>query len=268
MEIEKEVKNLSRLISAMKKLVSTKNLADYELADHLRSVKDQLGLVRIEQLNTHVEQLLEQTQARIDKSVKERREDLLQASRSSVIPCKRYGDFDRIDIFKVIYRGKKIQLEVGSELAIEFQESDGLKALERIKQEKEKLENSPFSRERFFLLLQYGSSLAQREKQALDGWVPINLMYVYVAILRHLDSESFLKNTTPRDFMTYSKAQFVFDLARFGRKEWTCGSYVLRTQTPNMATISAKKAVTLPNLDSVEHLGPQLAVIKIIKLEQ
>lgn len=268
MEIEKEVKNLSRLISAMKKLVSTKYVADYERADHLRSVKDLLGLVRIEELATHVEQLLEQTQARIDNSLNERREVILQASRSAGIQCKRYGDYDRVDIFKVIYLGKKIRLEVGSELATEFEESDGLRTLERIQEERKRMENSPFARERFFLLLQYGVSLAQREQKDSDGWVAIRLLYVYVSLLRHLDSESFLKNPTPKDFMVYSMAQFVFDLARFGRKEWTCGPYILKTQTPNMATISAKKAVTLPNLDSVESLGYQLAVVKIIRQDR
>lgn len=268
MEIEKEIKSLSRLVSAIKKLLSAKNVADYERANHLQSVKDLIESLRIQELTAYLEQELEQIQSKIEKSLKERREALLLASRNSGIHCKRYGDFDRVDVFKVIYRGRKIRLELGSEFLIEFQESDGLKVLERIQQEKEKLENSDFSRERFFALLQYSASLAQKENKVLDGWVPINLIYFYVAILRHLDDESFLKNTAPKEFMPYSKAQFVFDLARFGRKEWTCGPYLLRTQTPNMATISAKKSITLPNLDSVEHLGNQLAVIKIIKMEQ
>lgn len=61
----------------------------------------------------------------------------------------------------------------------------------------------------------------------------------------------------------YSSAQFVFDLARYGRSSWACGEYVLRTQTPNMNTVAAKKAVTLPDLDTVDKLGPQFAVLKV-----
>ena len=268
MEIEKVVKDLNRLNTAMKKLASTKAVSDFERVEQLKKALTESRTLAMHELAAHLEQLLEQTDSRIKKSLEERRESLLQASRTAEIQCKRFGDFDRIDIFKVTYKGKKIRLEVGSETVNEFQESDGSMILARIQEERRKLQNVPFFRERFFQILQYSCLLAQREKKDWDGWVPVRLLYSYVAILRHLDSEAFMKDPAPKRSVAYSSAQFVFDLARFGRTGWTCGDHALRTQTPNMTTVSAKKAVTLPDLDVVDKLGPQFAVMKIRKLDQ
>jgi len=68
-----------------------------------------------------------------------------------------------------------------------------------------------------------------------------------------------------RSFRGYSSAQFVFDLARFGRKDWSSGDETLRGQTPNMNTAAAGKSLTLPNLDELDKLGHQFALVRIEK---
>ena len=90
-------------------------------------------------------------------------------------------------------------------------------------------------------------------------------MYVYVAMLRNLQFDDFVKKPSARSFRDYSSAQFVFDLARFGRRDWSCGDETLRGETPNMATVLAGKAMTLPNLDEVDKLGSQFAQVRIEK---
>jgi len=263
MDIGKAVKDINRLSLAMKKLVSTKPVSDFERVEQLKKALNEARSLSMQELATYLEQMLEETQGRINRSLEERREMLLMASKNADNKCKRFGDYDRVDIFKVSYKGKKIRLELGSEPVCEFEESDGSKILARIQDERRKLEESPFSRERFFQVLQYACSVAQRERKDTDGWVPIRLLHAYVALLRNLDSDSFLKDPSPKRAAPYSTAQFVFDLARFGRTGWALGDYKLRTQTPNMNTVAAKKALTLPDLDAVDKLGPQFAVLKV-----
>ncbi len=268
MEIVNVVKDIKRLNLAISKLVSKKPVTDFERVEQLKKALVEAQHLSMQELSVYLQQILEETQGRINKSLEERRETLLMGAKSAGIPCKRFGEYDRVDIFKVSYKGKKIRLELGSEPVCEFQESDGAKILDRIMVERKKLDGEPFSRERFFQIVQYGCLLAQREQKASDGWVPVRLLHAYVALLRQLNNDKFLKDPSPKKCETYSSAQFVFDLARFGKTGWACGEYILKAQTPNMSTVAAKKAVTLPDLDVVDKLGPQFALLKVKKAEQ
>ncbi len=265
MEMDKFAKDLNKLNLQIKKLGSTKVFNDYEKVEILKKAAGASDIISFSELSSQLDKLIQETQARIDTSLEQRRETLLVESRKAGFLAKRFGDYDRIDIFRVTYRGKKVRLEVGSELLEEFVESDGLKVLEKIQEERTKLHTSPFKRERFFRLLQYSCFLAQREIGGSDQWVPVRMAYAYLTLLRNLDSESFVKAPTQKKFIAYSTAQFVFDLARFGSTSWSCENYVVRSQTPNMSTVAAKKAVTLPDLANPDKLGPQLAVLKIVK---
>ncbi len=127
------------------------------------------------------------------------------------------------------------------------------------------LEAQPFSREDFFRSIKDAIRLARERGKDRDGWVPVRLVHVYVALLRNLQFEDFVNKPTARSFRDYSSAQFVFDLARFGKKEWSIGDETLRAQTPNMATVSAGKSLTLPNLEELDKLGHQFALVRIEK---
>ena len=93
----------------------------------------------------------------------------------------------------------------------------------------------------------------------------MRLVYVYVVLLRNLQFDDFVSKPSTRSFREYSSSQFVFDLARFGKKDWSCGDETLRGQTPNMATVSAGKSLTLPNLEELDKLGHQFALVRIEK---
>lgn len=267
MDIEKVARGLNRLNILMKKVLSAKPATDFEKMEQLKKALNEAGHLGLRELSGHLDELLSETQARISSSLEERREVLLKCSRKENLQCKRFVDYDRVDIFKVSYKGKKIGLEVGSEPVCEFEESDGSKILSRLQDERRKLDESPFTRQRFFQILKYACSIAQQEKRDTDGWVPIRLIHAYVALLRNLDSDSFIVDPLPKRLEQYPTAQFVFDLARFGQNGWACGDYILRTQTPNMSTVAAKKAFILPDLEVVDKAGPQFAILKVKKLD-
>lgn len=265
MEIDNLAKNLNRLNLLVKKFATSKVLTSYDKVDLLKKALNESELLFFTELSDELGVLIESEQANIDKSLGQRRETLLTESRNAGLVSKRFGDFDRIDIFKVSYKGKKVRLEIGSEPVAEFDESDGARVLERIQDQRTKLEGSPFNRERFFRLLQYSCFLGQQEIKSGDQWVPIRMVFAFLTLLRNLDSPNFIKSPSQKTFAPYSTAQFVYDLARFGRNGWSCENYVVRSQTPNMSTVAAKKAFTIPDLNNPDKLGAQLAVLKIVK---
>lgn len=265
MEIDKVAKDINRLNLTIKKLASPKPLGDFARLELLQKALIQSQAISFHELSNQLNKLVEDTQGFIDKSFEQRREVLLKESRNAGLSSRRFGEYDRIDVFKVSYKGKKVSLEVGSEPVVAFEEADGSRAFARILEERKKLERSPFERERFFQLLRYSYFLSQQEQKLADQWGPIRKIYSCLTLMRNLDSESFVKTPTSKQFIPYTSAQFVFDLARFGRSGWTCGNHILRSQTPNMSTVAAKKTMTLPDLDSPDKLGAQIAVIKIVK---
>jgi hypothetical protein len=197
--------------------------------------------------------------------VENQREGLRTAARHANVFQKQFGAFDRIGPFKVSYKGRKVSLELGSEPLADLEATDGQQAFASIQQILATLEETPFSREDFFRSVKDAIRLAREHGKDRDGWVPVRLLYVYVALLRNLQFDDFAKRPSPRTFREYSSAQFVFDLARFGKIEWSCGDEILRGEPPNMTTAASGKSVTLPNLVDMEKLGPQLARVRIEK---
>ncbi len=267
MELKEYATDINKLAAALAKILRAKMPSDLELADMLREALTAAKAVSIEQVVEKIDGLRNQVQMRVDQALNERREVLLQAAKQAEVPFKRYGDYDRLGVFKVLYRGKKVRLEVGSEVFGDFEEVDGLRVFEIIRESRQMLESQPFDRSKFFRLLKHSYRVAKDEEVARDGWVSVQRLYAYLVLMRHINSEEFIKKPEGKKFQNYSTAQFVYDLARFGHREWTLGDEVLRTRTPNMATVASGRAMTLPNLDTVETLGPQLAVLRIEKRE-
>ena len=266
MDLTKHLKELQRLSAALKKL----NTAKKPLGDHVRLdlLAEAIAATKVFEsfeLRPALEQEAESIRRRLESSLETRREDLLKAARQAGVPQKRFGEFDRVGLFKVTYRGKKVALEIGSEPAAEFEATEGEQILVAVQEQLAALEAQPFSREDFFRSVKDAVRLARERGKDRDGWVPIRLVYVYVVLLRNLQFDDFVKRPSIRSFRDYSRAQFVYDLARFGKKDWTCGDETLRGETPNMATVTAGKSVTLPNLDELDKLGHQFARIRIEK---
>lgn len=266
MDFNKEIKSLQFLVTQLKGLQKPKSrLNDYQLALKLSKAETAAKSVPLPELIDSIEEHLRQINEKIKISMEERREKLLICANESNFTYKRFGDYDRITFFKISYKGKRVKFEIGSELVCQFDETDGNKIFEILKQEYDKLRNTYFEREGFFQTVKDAYKIAINRENIRNSWVPIRTLYVYISLLRNLQFNDYLKKPNPKSIREYSLAQFVFDLARFGEKGWSIGDEVLQTQTPNMATTAAGKTVTLPDLKSVTMLGPQLAVLRISK---
>jgi len=264
MDLNRYLKELQRLSTVLKRLQAPKKPpADHVLADLLSEAIAAEEALNLGDLRPTLEQQAEDVRKRLETALEHRRESLLISARDAGLAQKRFGDFDRVDLFKVSYRGKKVILEIGSEPVVEFEAADGAQILQSIQEQLAILKAQPFSRDEFFRSLRSAIRLARERGKDREGWVPVRLAYLYVALLRNLEFDDFVKKPSARSFRNYTSGQFVFDLARFGQDDWSCGDETLRAESPNMATVSAGKAMTLPNLKEAETLGPQLARVRI-----
>jgi len=267
MELKAYIKMVQDLGRALNRIAKPKTFSE---VDHLKLFQNALKAARAVSLEGLINQLeteINTIQENLAAFKQQRREILLQAAKAAEVPHKRYSDYDRITPFKISYRDKRVILEVGSERYKEVEEVDGQRLFEIIQENRALLENEPFDRGVFFHNLKQAYRLAREKLRPPDGWVPIRPLYSYLVLIKHVDLPDFIKKPEAKNFHHYSSSQFVYDLARFGRQEWSYGDEILRTRTPNMVTVASGQAVTLPNLNSVESPGPQLAVLKIEKRE-
>jgi hypothetical protein len=144
-------------------------------------------------------------------------------------------------------------------------ENDGGRLFSLIKDQTNRLERKDFSREEFFRWLRDAIRMAKGRGIGEDGRVPVKQLFPFVVLARQSRNEAFLKKPGVKSFLDYQPYQFVYDLARFGSDGWGVQDYLLRTQTPNMATISQGKTMMLPSLESMEGAGQQIAVLWIEK---
>ena len=267
MDLKTNILGLQKLTKILRTIQSPKKqLNDYQLSETLRKALNALDEARLDTLACSLSDEEKIVTERINKATDQRRENLLGAARSLSLPHKRFGDYDRIGPLKISYKAKKVKLEIGSEPLAEFDESNGVKVLEKARQALETLEAEPFDREMFFQTIKDAVKLARDHGRAdREGWVPIRSVYTYAVLFRHLHFEDFIKKSETNKFRKYSRAQFVYDLARFGAKGWTVNEEVLRSRTPNMATVAAGKTMIIPDLRSMEGSGTQVAVLKIEK---
>lgn len=266
MDYKKEVKELQTLARYLRALETTKKpLNDFQIVGRLQKAISAAKKIALEPLITSLDEEENRLKKRINHALEERRELLLKTAKNDDVPHKRFGEYDRIRPFKILYKGKKVQLELGSEPVCQFEETDGQKLYDLIHKKLEELEGTPFSREAFFSTIKDAYYLACSRKEDQNSWVAVTKLYLYVTLLRHLHFADFLKKPNSKKFRDYSTAQFVYDLARFGKYGWSFGKEALRTRTPNMASVAAKKTMALPELESVNTLGPQFAVLKVEK---
>lgn len=260
----KDIDRLSRSLKALNKM------RDGKIADRVKALDGALKALRtvcLEDLN----ELLKKEHAALSNqeslALERRREDLLHAAKTAGLDHKRFSDYDRVGVFKVTYKGKRVYLELGSERFRELEESDGAKIFQAIEQATSDLEREEFSREVFFQTLKAAFMLARVQGKAQNSKVAVRVLFPYVVAAKQIQNENFLKRPESARFCNYSMPQFLYDLARFGRDGWSIGRERLRTQTPNMATIQAGKSVLLPSLKSAEGPGSPLAVLWLERKE-
>lgn len=266
MDVSKYLAESQRLAMALKQLGTAKKpLGDLELAESLEKAVVAANALNVSDLSEMLTREVAAVRKRIDSHLEHRRETLLKAARDAGVSQKRFGEYDRVGLFKVGYKGRKVTLEIGSEPMTSLEETNGEEVFAAIQKATSSLESAQFSREEFFRTVKSALRLAQERGEDRDGWVPVKTAYAYVALLRNLQSAEFARKPTQRGFQDYSTAQFVYDLARFGSRGWACGEDVLHGESPNMATVSAGKAMTLPELSEMDKLGPQMARVRIEK---
>ena len=197
-----------------------------------------------------------------DEVLKHRRENLARCAKEAGWPAKRLKEDDFVGGFQVSYRLEKVTLRLGSELLTTFDEPDGASLFSRLREERSKLEGFPFARLDFIESFKDAIHLARRQGKDRDGKVPIRTLYPLLVLARQGRDERFIKRPVTNSFTEYSMAQFVYDLARFGRDGWkTDRGERLCNQPPNMASIAKGATVTLPALDGDGSGGPQLGAV-------
>ena len=199
-----------------------------------------------------------------DNALKLRRENLARSASEAGWAVKRLKEYDFVGGFQVSYKLERVTLRLGSELLTTFDEPDGASLFSRLQEEKSKLEGFPFARQDFIESLKDAIHLARRQGKDRDGKVPIRTLYPLLVLARQGRDERFIKRPGSKSFTEYSMAQFVYDLARFGRDGWkTDRGERLCNQPPNMASIAKGATVTLPSLEGDGSGGPQLGSVWI-----
>ena len=199
-----------------------------------------------------------------DEVLKHRRENLARAAKEAGWPVKRLEEHDFAGGFQVSYKLEQVTLRLGSEPLTIFDEPDGTSLFSRLQEERSKLEGFPFARPDFIESIKDAVHLARWQGKDRDGKVPIRTLYPLFVLARQSRDSRFIKRPVAKTFTEYSMAQFVYDLARFGRDGWkTDRGERLRNQPPNMASIAKGATVTLPSLDGDGSGGPQLGAVWI-----
>jgi hypothetical protein len=261
---KKAVDALSR---ALKPLSGEQVLPLGDLADALEEASKACAQLDLESMTKDLKEEAEGARLRREKALASRREDLLKTARDQEYPHKRFSDYDYIGPFKISYKGRTVLLELGSERFESLSEANGAILFELIRERANGLDREAVPREVFFQTLKDALRLAKAMGHAEDGRVAVRALYPFLVLARHGRSETFLNKPDGRTFKDYPLTQFLYDLARFGRDGWRCGDELLRTQTPNMATISQGKTLMLPNLDAQEGTSHRIAVLWIEKRE-
>ena len=201
-----------------------------------------------------------------DEALAHRRENLVRSAKEAGWPVKRLKEYDFAGGFQVSYKLEQVTLRLGSEALTTFDESDGASLFSRLQAERSKLEEFPFVRSDFIESIKDAIHLARQQGKDRGGKVPIRTLYPLFVLARHSRDARFLKRPVTKSFTEYSMAQFVYDLARFGRDGWkTDRGERLCNQAPNMASIAKGATVTLPSLDGDGSGGPQLGAIWVDK---
>ena len=190
---------------------------------------------------------------------------MLRSAKKYGWAAKRLANSDVVGCFRIEYKAARATVHLGSERLDAFDEADGTHLFARIEEAKTGLDGFPFEREGFFRSLKEAMALAKAQGQARDGKVPIRRLYPLVVLVRQSQDERFVKQPEQKSFRNYSMAQFVYDLARFGKDGWIIQDERLSTQTPNMASIQRGTTVRLPPLDGRAN-SQQLGMVWIQKV--
>lgn len=234
---------------------------DVQDFDKVLAALDGLEMDRIlGTLRQQREALVEQREAAFGR----RREDLVRSATAAGWAVRRLRYYDDIGCFRVHYKQERVTLKLGSEDLLRLDEVDGSRLFARLEQQKERLDRFPFDRTSFFEALKESICLARVQRKDRNGKVLIRDIYPRMVLVLQSRNSRFIKRPGKASFMEYDMAQFVYDLARFGRDGWkTRRGERLSNQGPNMATIAKGDTITLPSLKNDGRKGEQVGALFI-----
>ena len=243
------VKALNRARLAVAALANARETTAAELlALHEKAVAA-LRETKSGQLLSFLEDEAHRLEQQRDSTLKTRREDLLRSAKNHGWAVERRTNSDVVGCFRIEYKAERATVHLGSERLGAFDEADGTRLFTRIEEARTGLDELPFDRKSFFRSLKEAMALAKAQGQTRDGKVPIRKLYPLVVLVRQSQDERFVKRPEQKSFSNYPMAQFVYDLARFGKGGWIIQGERLSTQTPNMASSQKGATVRLPPLD-------------------
>lgn len=212
----------------------------------------------------------------VHEAEKDRREQLLLAAEGAGVKNKRYGDYDRIGILKIEYRGSKVRFILGSERIDEIAEANGERLFAHVQMLHKQLETNRTARARFAAQLLAAFRLAKiQSSNREDGRVLIRSIHAMMVLVRTAESERFHSSPASRNLEDYPITQFLYDLAKFGDEGWAFDDPVdsrikwrFTGQTPNMNTSFSRKSVMLPGLRGPEDIGEPIAFVRIERVQE
>lgn len=194
-----------------------------------------------------------------------RRQDLRRFAEEASWAVTRRDRYDYVGCFKVSYKHERVTVDVGSEIHERIDEVDGSKLFKYLEQTRSDLDGINFDRELFFRTLKDAISLARIRGLDRDGKVPVRKLYPVIVLVRQSLDDRFVKLPIQKFFSDYSTAQFVYDIARFGRHSWSVGPERLATQPPNMDTVNRGGSMTLPWIDEHKRRNTQIGALWITR---
>lgn len=270
-ELKKNVaavlKGLDRARKAGAALTKMKEPGIVEARATLGEALDALRAIDVTSLVRDLQRRHDDAVRREELALDHRRESLRRAAEAAGWSFRRMQVHDLVGCFRIDYKGVRVSLQLGSEVADQFDEVDGARLFERVNALRERLESVPLSRSRFLLTMKHAQLLARAHGIDRDGRVGIRRLYPLVVLARQALDEKFVNRPAARSFTEYSLAQFAFDLARFTREGVVEGGERLRNQPPNMASIEKKATMTLPSLDG-SGSGEQLGLVWVEKVDK
>ena len=255
---------LKALDRARRRLAPTMKSMDYGETVSVASLDKVIDVLRpiVDILSTLDTQRAALTKER-DETLNARRERMHQAAQEAGWAAKRLKDYDYVGCFRVNYRQERVTLRIGSEVLSTFDETDGDRLVTRLQDEKRKLDEFPFIRTEFFQSIKGAIHVARVQGKDRDNKIPIRILFPLVVLVRQSFDNRFVSRPVHSSFTEYPMAQFIYDLARFGRESWTCRDERLRSQVPNMVSIGRGHTVALPSLDGDGSGGEQIGLVWI-----
>ena len=127
------IKSLEALLRAIKPLAQNTDMSDMEREAALDKALSAAKVLDVNAIVVELQSQIDTAKHTLETALTRRREELHIAAKVNGVPNKRFSEYDFIGPFKISFKGRKVQIDVGSERVAEIQEPDGARLFEIIK---------------------------------------------------------------------------------------------------------------------------------------